>query len=79
MSARFALGLALVALLGLFLTPVLIPMILASGNDHDDNLGGVPITSGVPGCSMYCAEAPVSIPMPAPEASGCSMFCDEVK
>ncbi|MFE1592143.1 hypothetical protein [Nocardia sp. NPDC058705] len=77
MSARFVLGLALVVLLGLLLTPVLIPMVLTAGNDHDDNLGGVPINSAVPGCSMYCTEAPVSVPMPAPDAPVCPMFCDE--
>lgn len=77
MSARFALGLALVVLLGLFLAPVLIPMVLTSGSDGDDNLGGVPAVSGRPGCSMYCTEAPVSIPMPAPEVPVCPMFCDE--
>ncbi|MFF5031330.1 hypothetical protein [Nocardia salmonicida] len=78
MSPRFAFGLALVVLLGLLLTPVLIPMVLTSGNnDGDDNLGGVPVNTGVPGCSMYCTEAPVSVPMSSPDAPVCPMFCDE--
>ncbi|GEM35394.1 hypothetical protein NN3_64010 [Nocardia neocaledoniensis NBRC 108232] len=76
MNARLAL-LAIPAMLGLFLAPVIIPAVLTD-NDTSDGLGTVPTvtTSDVAGCAMFCAETPgCSVFCDEPEP-GCSMFCD---
>ncbi|MEV0061254.1 hypothetical protein [Nocardia sp. NPDC050718] len=62
MAARMAL-LAIPAVVGLFLSPVIVPAVLV-GDDHDTT--AVPtVTADRSGCSMFCAEV-----------AECSMFCE---